>query len=224
MPVMLRSAEADPHVIGQTNVETGQSRRSVRTPDATPEGEALELPLGRSLRAARPAARHPQASECQGSSSVKQSSRFQGLAPSTSPLCRTTVGSSTTPVPSMGFVPLQGPTSFVPIRPCLAGAGPPTPSRSPTATDPRALPETAANRNPPANNRDPSASSPSPPGRSRAARRRRLAEAKPRSPAFSAWGETPDDAPWRLPWPKPAHRRDSARRVCPKPEVAKSDA
>jgi hypothetical protein len=61
-------------------------------------------PLGRSLRAARPAAHHPQASGYQGSSSVKQSSRLQGLAPSTSPLCRTTVASETTLVPSMGFV------------------------------------------------------------------------------------------------------------------------
>jgi hypothetical protein len=47
-----------------------------------------------------------------------RSGRLQGLAPLTSPLCHAAVASEMTLDPSMGFVPLQGPSYPVPARRC----------------------------------------------------------------------------------------------------------
>jgi hypothetical protein len=49
-----------------------------------------------------------------------RSGQLQGLAPLTSPLCHAAVASEMTLDPSMGFVPLQGPSIPVPARLCRA--------------------------------------------------------------------------------------------------------
>lgn len=53
------------------------------------------------------------------------SSRFQGFSPPTNPYCRGTVASTAAAYPSMGFVPLQGPSCEIHPRGLLQSHGAP---------------------------------------------------------------------------------------------------
>lgn len=59
-------------------------------------------------------------------------SQLQGVAPLTSPWCHTAVASAATLVPSMGFVPLQGPLNSALPQRCQTGKDA-RPSRNPSA-------------------------------------------------------------------------------------------
>jgi hypothetical protein len=56
-----------------------------------------------------------------GPSSSSRRGLLQGLSPPTSPLPEAAVAGDSLLVPSMGFVPLQGPSCAAPTRPCLVG-------------------------------------------------------------------------------------------------------
>jgi len=73
-----------------------------------------------------------------GPGRISLRSWLQGLAPLTSPSCHAAVASDATLVPSMGFVPIQGPLNSALPRRCQIGGGA-RPGRSPSA-HPRPFP------------------------------------------------------------------------------------
>lgn len=87
-------------------------------------------------------------------------SQLQGVTPLTSPWCHTAVASAATLDPSMGFVPLQGPSfSALPLR-CQTGKDT-RPSRNPSAW-PRPFPRRSKLRRRPGNRIPPEVHSPPP--------------------------------------------------------------
>jgi len=239
--VMLRSAEADPHVTeheapGARRSGAGGSCRASR-PDAPPKRRigardrttaglaipaALPDPRSASEDASRGAPR-PRPRGCRsglhsarrsewsaGPSSPSQSGRLQGLSPLTSPLSGAVVADRSQLVPSMGFVPLQGPSRAAPVRPCQVGGR--VPSRSSEALVP---PPIAASRGrvegPPASLLEFSRASRA---EARVAWRQRGAEAEPRLPSpFQRRAAAPGGATSRsLPTEAGGVRGASARR------------
>jgi len=96
-----------------------------------------------------------------GPSSSSRRDLLQGLSPPTSPLPEAAVAGDSLLVPSMGFVPLQGPSCSAPTRPCLVGD-----PREAEACCVPFQPPSAASRIARAGARDPFSSSPAPSSRS----------------------------------------------------------
>jgi len=244
-PMMLRSAEADPHVIGR---QACPARRSAREPALRNSGRLrlhrsagvtarvepplgldapsalprprlparkrfVEVPGSRSRQAARSAASHPPGRVGAWVRRMPvRSGRLQGLAPSTSPLHRLAVASEAPLVPSMGFVPLQGPPRSVPIRLFQVDGTACATEPKPAVAGARAPFRVAANRAPPGCHRDPSPDSIPSHGRSRCVGAPPGGRSRVPPPRlFSAPAEPPMASPGASPGRSRAGRRDSAR-------------
>jgi len=162
--MMLRSAEADPHVTEHVARAPAETRKRVA------RNHALHAATPKRLRGTRnqtdrwrglPPCGHPMSAlheargrPCVGAATevtthsgicasaaeamletglvrTSRCSQLQGVAPLTSPWCRTAVASVATLDPSMGFVPLQGPPNSALSQRCQTGEDA-RPSRNPS--------------------------------------------------------------------------------------------